>query len=140
MATAFYSSLADAEVIEVEFVKLDGSTQAMRLLVDSGFTGSSSFVLPDSAADLAIAALPARQTTGALQGSKNRAWVTCRIAALNYEEALIAIIADTATLSLPAGVDGLAGLTFLRRFAQWGARLTNEGWQFFLSDGRNDAP
>src|SRR4051812_38861508 len=127
MATAFYPSLADAEVVEVEFVKPDGSTRAMRLLVDSGFTGSSSFVLPDSAADLAIAALPARQTAGALQGSKDRAWVTCRIAALNYEEALIAIIADTATLSLPAGVDGLAGLAFLRRFAQWGAQLTNDG-------------
>jgi predicted aspartyl protease len=134
MATAFFPSLADAEVIDVEIVRLDGSIKAMRLLVDSGFTGSSSFVLPDSAVDLAIAALPARQTTGALQGSKDRAWVTCRIAALNYEEALIAIIADTTSLSLPAGVDGLAGLTFLRRFDSWGARLTNDGWQFFLSD------
>ncbi|MGI8978119.1 MAG: hypothetical protein ACR2FY_02720 [Pirellulaceae bacterium] len=135
MATAFYPSLADADVIEVEFVKLNGSIKAMRLLVDSGFTGSSSFVLPDSSADLAIAALPARQTTGALQGSKNRGWVTCRIAALSYEEALIAIITDTAILSLPAGVEGLAGLTFLRRFDGWGARFTNDGWQFFLSDG-----
>lgn len=48
MATAFFPSLADAEVIEVEFVRPDDSTQAMRLLVDSGFTGSSSFVLLDS--------------------------------------------------------------------------------------------
>lgn len=70
MATAFYPSLADAEVIDVEFVRPDGSTQAMRLLVDSGFTRSSSFVLPDSAADLTVAALPARQTTGELQGAK----------------------------------------------------------------------
>jgi hypothetical protein len=47
---------------------------------------------------------------------------------------LIAIVADTSSLSLPGGVEGLAGLTFLRQFARWGAERRAKGWQFSLSD------
>jgi hypothetical protein len=51
--------------------------------------------------ELVRAALPARHTTGALQGLKDRAWVICRIAGLNFQATLIAIIADTTSLALP---------------------------------------
>jgi hypothetical protein len=50
-------------------------------------------------------------------GWTERGWVICRIAGLNYAATLIAIITDTSTLSLPTGVEGLVGLTFLRQFA-----------------------
>jgi len=133
----FFPSLADAEVIDVELLKLDGKFRSLRLLVDSGFTGANSLVLPDSAVDLVRAALPATHTTGALQGLKDRGWVTCRIAGLNYQATVVAIITDTSSLSLPPRVEGLVGLTFLRQFASWGGQRTAGGWQFFLSDGRD---
>lgn len=134
MASVFYPSLADADVIDVQFLKLDGDVRSLRLLVDSGFTGSSSFVLPESAIDLIRAALPAKHTTGALQGMRDRGWVTCRITGLSFHATVIAIITDTASLALPPGVEGLAGLTFLRQFASWGSQRMANGWQFFLSD------
>ena len=46
MASVSFPSLADADGIDVEFLKLDGDVRSLRLLVDSGFTGSSSLVLP----------------------------------------------------------------------------------------------
>lgn len=137
MPTVYFPSLADAEVIDVEFVKSDGEARLMRLLVDSGFTGSSSLVLPESAVELMIAALPARQTAGALQGLKDRGWVTCRIADLSFQAAMITIVTDTSSLSLPPGVEGLAGLTFLRQFDGWGSERTENGWRFFLSEEVN---
>ena len=137
MASVFFLSLADAEVVDVELIKLDGTFRSLRLLVDSGFTGTNSLVLPDSAIDLIRAALPATHTTGALQGLKDRGWVTCRIPVLNYQATLIAIITDTTPLSLPPQVEGLVGLTFLRQFATWGGQRTASGWQFALSDGRD---
>ena len=137
MPSVFFPSLADAEVIDVELLELDGKFRSLRLLVDSGFTGTNSFVLPDSAVDLVRAALPATPTTGALQGLKDRAWVTCRIDDLSFQATLIAIITDTSSLSLPPGVEGLVGLTFLRQFARWGGQRTASGWQFFLSDGHD---
>jgi hypothetical protein len=137
MASVFYPSLDVAEVIDLELLTLDGDIRTLRLLVDSGFMGKSSLVLPNTAAGLIRAALPAANTTGALQGLKDRGWVTCRIAELNYQETVIAIVTDTTSLSLPPGVEGLAGLTFLRQFASWGSQRTTSGWQFFLSDGRD---
>jgi hypothetical protein len=127
-----YPSLVDAEVIEVEFLKLNGGISTLRLLVDSGFSGRSSFVLPEHFSELFRAEVPAAQTVGALQGMRHRAWVTCRIPALSFQATLIAICADTASLSLPSAVDGLAGLAFLRHFSRWGAEQTDAGWQFFL--------
>ena len=84
MATVSYPSLPDAEVIDLEFLKLDGDVRSLRLLVDSGFMGRSSVVLPNTATDLIRAAFPATHTTGAIQGMRDRAWVTCRIAGLSF--------------------------------------------------------
>ena len=134
MAIVSYPSLPDAEVVDVELLKLDGSHRWLRFLVDSGFTGTNSLVLPHSAVDLVRAALPATPTTGALQGLQDRGWVTCRIAELDFRATVIAIITDTTSLALPPGVEGLIGLTFLRQFARWGGQRTARGWEFFLSD------
>ena len=103
----------------------------MQLLIDTGFTGKSSLILGHDAADLIRAEIPPAQTTGALQGMQNRAWVTCRVPDLDGETTLIAIITDVSILSLPAGVQGMAGLSFLRHFARWGSERTSEGWRFF---------
>ena len=134
MATLSYPSREDAEVIEVEFLKLDGEMRSLKLLVDSGFTGKSSFVLAEAALDLVRAEFQPAQAVGALQGQQNRAWVTCRIPALTFQRTLVAIIADISALSLPSDVEGMAGLSFLRQFARRGAERSEAGWHFFLSD------
>lgn len=136
MGVVHFPSLDEAEIVDIEFVRLNGSLRSLRLLVDSGFTGASSFVLPLASADLVRAAVPAAQTTGALQGTKDRGWVMCQIKELNFRATLIAIITDTTPLSLPTDVHGLAGLAFLRQFASWGSQHTANGWQFSLSDDR----
>src|SRR5437667_12667036 len=101
----------------------------MKLLVDSGFVGQSSFVLAEDAAELFRAELPPTQTTGALHGLQNRAWVTCRILALSFQRTLIAIVGDISSLSLPADVEGMFGLRFLRQFGRWGAeQVGDSGW------------
>lgn len=137
MATVHYPSLDDAEVIELEFVKLAGATRSLRLLVDSGFTGRSSLVLAKESTDLVHAELPGANTIGALQGVQDRAWVTCRIPKLSFQCTLIAILTDISSLALPPDVDGMVGLSFLRQFSRWGSEKTASGWQFFLSDGIN---
>lgn len=138
MASVVYDSLVDADVVEVEFLNLDEEARSLRLLVDTGFTGSSSLVLPSESTDLVRAVLPARHTTGALHGLKDRGWVTCRIPGLDFQATMIAIITETSSLALPPGIAGLAGLTFLRHFASWGGKRSQNGWQFFLSDGRDE--
>ncbi len=135
MATVYYRSREHAEVIDVEFLTLQGGTRLLKLLVDSGFTGKSSVLLGDDAIDLIHAQVPPAQTAGALQGTHDRGWVTCRIPELSFRCALIAIITDLSPLSLPPNVDGMAGLNFLREFARWGAEQTTNGWHFLLSDG-----
>jgi hypothetical protein len=134
MTTVCYPSLDDAEVIQVEFLTLQGSVRSLKLLVDSGFTGRSSVVLGDDASDLVRAEIPAAQAIGALQGAQNRAWVTCRIPELSFQSTVIAIITDLTPLSLPPDLKGMAGLTFLRQFARWGAERTKDGWQLSLSN------
>jgi hypothetical protein len=135
MATVYYRSIANAEVIDVEFLTLQGGTRSLKLLVDSGFTGNSSVILSQDAADLIQAQVPAAQAVGALQGPQERGWVTCRISELGFQRTVIAIITDISPLSLPPDVLGMVGLTFLRRFARWGAERTVDGWQFLLSNG-----
>lgn len=136
MAKATFYSSEDAEIIEVEFLNLDGEPRSLKLLVDSGFTGKSSFVLPEPSLDLVRAEHQPAQAVGALQGQQSRAWVLCRIPAMNFRRTLVAIIAEVSSLSLPSGVEGLAGLSFLRQFTKWGAEQTqNDGWRFYLSDG-----
>ena len=139
MATVYFPSLNDADVVQVEFVKPAGDIRSASLLVDSGFTGQSCFVLPETVGDeLFQASVPPSQALGALRGLQNRAWVICRIPALSFERTLIAILGDLSPLSLPPGLDGLAGLRFLRQFASWGAEQTQDGhWRFFLSDAKN---
>jgi len=134
MAMLYCPSFPDAEVVELEFLAPEGGFRSVRLLVDSGFTGRSSFVLAEDAVDLIRAEIPPAPAIGALQGLQNRGWVTCRIPALSFERTLIAIVADVSSLSLPSGVDGLAGLRFLRQFVRWGAERSENGWQFFLSN------
>lgn len=116
MPTAHFPSPTEAEVIDVTFLEPQGGERAFRLLVDSGFTGQSSFVLPDDADDLAHAQAPSSQVAGALQGTQTRVVVMFRINQLAYQDAAIAILADTTNLSLPDGVVGIAGFRFLRHF------------------------
>lgn len=134
MAIVHFASLNDCDLIEVEFVTSHGRRFPARLLVDSGFTGSSCFVLPESIPDLALANLSSAYATGALTGSQQRAIVRCSIPALSYERSVAAIIADLRSLSLPPGVGGMVGLAFLRQFKSWGAERNKQGkWEFFLA-------
>lgn len=137
MASVSFPSPDGAEVIEVDFVRLDGSPRSLKLLVDTGFTGKSSVIIGANDIDLIRAGLPSTETTGALKGQQNRAWVTCRIGAMKFQATMIAIVADLSALSLPIGVDGLVGLSFLRQFARWGARRSRKGWTFSLYDRAN---
>jgi hypothetical protein len=136
MTTVSFASFPDGESLDVEFVRPDGSLVTRLLFVDSGFTGQSAFVLSADDADLSHAVVPSAQVSGALQGTSVRALVICRIRAISFQRALIALLTDVTTLSLPPGVDGMVGLTFLRQFTRWGAERDATGtWRFFLSDG-----
>lgn len=134
MSSAHYASRAHAEVITIELLPPRGDARAVQLLVDTGFTGTSSVILGLDAADLIRAEVPPSQATGALQGAQDRGWVTCRVPELGCEHTLIAIITDVSALSLPEGVQGMAGLSFLRYFTRWGAEQAAGGWRFFLGD------
>ncbi len=136
MPVTHFPCLLDGDTIEVAFADPRGGTAVYRLLVDSGFTGQSSFVLPTRAAHLAHAQAPAAQTAGALQGVQTRVVVVCQIAAISFQATVMAILADTSGLALPPGVDGMAGLRFLRQFQRWGAERDESGdWRFFLEVG-----
>ncbi len=132
MPVAYFPCLEHEDTVEVTFVDPQGGETNLRLLVDSGFTGQSSFVLPQSAAHLAHANAATAETTGALQGVQNRIVVVWRIPVLSFQMVAVAILTDTAGLSLPPGVDGMVGLRFLRHFHRWGAEQSEGGWRFFL--------
>ena len=106
-----------------------------RLLVDSGFTGKSAFVLStDDCERFRQRHAPPSQVTGALVGAHERVWVRCSVATLEFDATLVAISSDLASCSLPAGIDGLAGLAFLSKFHRWGAeRLPSSDWEFVLA-------
>lgn len=134
MALAYFESLADCDLVEVEFVDSRGSQSTVRLFVDSGFTGASSFVLSDDLRELALANLTSAQAAGALTGRQQRVLVRCSIPAISFEGNLSAILTDVGSLSLPPGVHGMVGLTFLRQFKSWGAeRVRQDTWRFFLA-------
>lgn len=135
MATVYFSSLHEAEVVSVEFLSLRGESHRRTLLVDSGFTGQSSVILDKHEDGLMRAVMAPAPAAGALQGEQNRAWVTCRIAEIGFQQTLIAILTDLGPLSLPENVQGMVGLSFLRNFARWGAEQGVEDWRFFLSVG-----
>jgi hypothetical protein len=124
--------------MRIEFLPLQGDVHALKLLVDSGFTGKSSVILPKDKVALIRAEIPATHVSGALEGAQDRGWVTCRIPGLNFRCTLIAIFADLGSLSLPPGIQGMVGLSFLRNFARWGAEKVDDAWRFFLSDGNQE--
>jgi hypothetical protein len=133
MAIAYFTSLEDAEAVEVDFVHVNGQVLTMKLLVDSGFTGEGSFVLPREESGLIQAFIERAQATGALSGAQDRGWVICRVPGLDFEGMMIAVFSDLTPLRLPAGTDGMVGLSFLRHFAGWGAeRAADRQWRFFL--------
>lgn len=104
-----------------------------RLLVDSGFTGQSGVVLAAAdAARLRRRKAPASQVAGALVGAHERVWIKCSIPALGFTANLMAISGDLDSLSLPAGIDGLVGLSFLNHFRRWGAERLADDWVFVL--------
>jgi len=62
-----------------------------------------------------------------------RVWVKCSLPELGFADSLLALSADLAPFSLPNGIDGLVGLSFLTRFARWGGEQNAVGeWSFFL--------
>jgi predicted aspartyl protease len=137
MSTASFSSLANADILEIELIPLTGEIQRVRLLVDSGFTGTSSLVLPSEFAEFIRADLPEAETSGALHGFQKRGWVSCQVVGMRSRQTVIAIFTDVSVLSLPDNVVGMVGLTFLRQFTQWGAALSATGWQFSLTEQLN---
>lgn len=133
MATTHFPSLPDSDVIQVHFVTPAGAVVTRRLLVDSGFTGPTSFVLSKSDTGLSHAIVPSSQVTGALQGEYDRVLVMCRVPSVAFQRSLIAMLADLTPLALPDGVEGMAGLRFLRQFTRWGGERGDGGWRFLLA-------
>ncbi len=105
-----------------------------RLLVDSGFTGDSSLIL--SSADCSTFGkrlASVSDVAGAIQGIHQRVWIPCAIPEIPFRSSLIAIAADLSAFSLPNGIDGLVGLSFLNQFVRWGAEQDPAGsWEFVL--------
>lgn len=135
MAKVYFSSLDDGDLLEVDFVTPAGKVVSKSLFVDSGFTGQSSFVLSDKDSILIHAHVSSSSAKEALRGAQNRGVVLCQIPGLSFHKSLIAIFAKLSQLSLPSGIDGMAGLNFLRQFAEWGSEKKPVGkWTFFLSD------
>ena len=92
MATVYFESLEDCDLVEVEFVNSYGGQSAVRLFVDSGFTGASSFVLSDDLRELALANLSSAHA-GALTGRQQRVLVRCSNSAISFVRNLSAILA-----------------------------------------------
>jgi len=135
MPTVYFPSRPEFDAIDVRFLTTDGGEKLLTLLVDSGFTGQSSFVLAHDALEIVQSAATSCRATGALSGTQNRGLVTCRIPELAFERSFLAIFTDLSPLALPPRVHGLAGLRFLRHFHRWGAELTaDSAWRMFLSN------
>ena len=137
MAIAYFPSAEQADILDVVFSRVQGGEAALRLLVDTGFTGESCSVLNATAGDLAQLPADDSHLSGALQGTQKRSVVVGRIPALTIHFKALAILADTSNLALPPGIDGIVGLQFLRQFRRWGAERAVSGWRFFLE---TDAP
>jgi predicted aspartyl protease len=60
MGIAFFPSLNNADVVQVSFASTSGGYLDLRLFVDTGFTGSSWFVLPRNATTLLTLPAPRR--------------------------------------------------------------------------------
>ncbi len=135
MAIAYFPSSDDADIIEVAFATTTGVDLNYRLLVDSGFSGSISLVLSQDIQELATIPAPASHAYGAIQGVQKRVIVFCRMPAISFQTTAVAIVSDLSPMSLPSGVQGIAGLRLLRQFLRWGAEQTGDGsWRFFLEN------
>ncbi len=133
MPIAYFPNYIFADVIEVWFFAKKGGKQSLRLLVDSGSIGESSFIVSNEILDLVHVPAVDSQLSGGLQGLQSRVMVPCEIPALSFQAITFAIVTDTSAFSLPPGVHGFVGLRFLRNFRRWGAEKTVTGdWQFFL--------
>lgn len=143
MAVTAFPFFGGYPVVELVFRRVDGSgSVARRLLVDSGFTGRSAFVLGLSEEGVLRQWIAGEiDVAGALQGRRQRVWVRCGVPALGFRATLTAIVADLASLALPPRIHGIAGLAFLSRFVRWGGdRVATGSWQFFLeADGPSGA-
>jgi predicted aspartyl protease len=138
MAIAYFPSLEQADTLEIVFSKLNGGDVTLRLLVDSGFTGESCFVLADNADALEHSQARASQVSGALQGSQKRSVVKGTIPGLSVQFEVLAIFADLTSLVLPPDIKGIVGLRFLRLFRRWGGEKSSDGaWRFFLETNPN---
>ncbi len=133
MRSAKFASLESAEIVELDFATRSGTARHLTLLVDSGFTGSSCFILGKDETDLIQAIAEPAHAMGALRGEQTRVWVSCEIFEIGFRKTSIAILTDLEGLSLPHNVGGMVGLSFLRCFDRWASEKTSEGWQFSLS-------
>jgi hypothetical protein len=113
VASVTFPFRAGYPVVELVFLAPDGRPVSRWLAVDTGFTGPSALVLPAADATLADRSGPAGRVSGALTGVQDRAWMIASIPALRFRSSFLSICTDVSALALPAGVDGLAGLTFL---------------------------
>lgn len=135
MAVASFSFYLDCPIVDVQFQRADGpGTVARRMLIDSGFTGPSAFVLPLADEALLVQRLaPETETAGALHGRHRRIWVACTMPPINFRDTLLAICTDLTPLVLPPLIEGMAGLRFLQRFQRWGGERRGDGrWHFLL--------
>lgn len=135
MAVVSFPFYLDCPVVEVQFQRINESgTVARRLLVDSGFTGQSAFVLPSADEALVVQRLaPETETTGALHGRHRRIWVACTMPLIGFRDTLLAICTDLTPLALPPLIEGMVGLRFLQRFQRWGGERRGDGrWHFLL--------
>jgi hypothetical protein len=133
MAIAYFASLSNADIVEIALIAPQGAIVNLRLLVDTGFAGSSSLLLSFNVAALAIGPAFPGHAYGAIHGLQSRVVVVCGIPSLSYQATAVAMLADLAPINLPPGVDGLAGLQFLRQFQRWGSEKQVAGsWRFFL--------
>ena len=136
MPATSFASLAEAEVVTVELEHLDGTIVTRTLMVDSGFTGASGVLLSNHDMSLIHASAPFATTGGALVGQQSRGAIRIGVAGVLTPRRMFALFADLSTLSLPANVEGMVGLTFLRLFDQWGAQRHADGtWRFGLTIG-----
>jgi predicted aspartyl protease len=133
---ASFSFHGGLPVIDVSFIEREsGITHRRRLLVDSGFSGASDVVLSYAdARRFGFHRLPATRVGGAISGAQIRTEVHAGLVGVLPISAIAAICADLAPLSLPDGVHGIAGLTFLCRFRRWGAEQRRNGTWSFLVD------
>lgn len=135
MASIYFPSLPEGDVVTDELIDRAGKGHVLKLFVDSGFTGASSLILSDELEHLASGRISAAQTSGALQGHQRRIIVNCRVADVAFHDNLIAILTDISSLALPPGVEGMTGLSFLRSFRAWGSERMDDGtWRFFLTN------